>query len=76
MRPTAFLRLGTGFDNYYEIEVPLTITPTGTSDPNIIWPAENQINVPFTELYRVKLTRNEADVSLIYHLVDLIINIR
>jgi cell surface protein SprA len=61
---TAFLRLGTGFDNYYEIEVPLNITPYGTTDPTVIWPVENEINVPFGELYKVKSQRNLAEVSL------------
>lgn len=59
-----FLRLGTGFDNYYEIEVPLTITPVGTSDPNEIWPAENEINVPFDQLYQAKSLRNAAGNSI------------
>lgn len=59
-----FLRLGTGFDNYYEIEVPLNITPVGTSDPNEIWPTENEINVPFDELYKAKSLRNAAGTSI------------
>ena len=47
----AFLRLGTGFDNYYEIEVPLNFTPSGTSTTNEIWPVENEINMPFVFLF-------------------------
>jgi len=48
---TAFLRLGTDFtDNYYEIEVPLTITPKGTRDPSLIWPLENEIDIAIQRL--------------------------
>ncbi|RLA58225.1 MAG: cell surface protein SprA, partial [Epsilonproteobacteria bacterium] len=60
----AFLRLGTGFDNYYEIEVPLLITPTGTSDPAEIWPAENEIDLSFDELYKAKSLRNSTKISI------------
>lgn len=60
----AFLRLGTGFDNYYEIETPLIITPNGTDVPNVIWPAENELNIPFDELYKAKSQRNAAGVSI------------
>jgi cell surface protein SprA len=61
---TGFMRFGSGFDNYYEIEVPLKITQPGTNDPNEIWPATNEINVPFSELYKLKTTRNTNNVSL------------
>ncbi|MCB0496746.1 MAG: cell surface protein SprA [Cyclobacteriaceae bacterium] len=61
---TGFLRLGTGFDNYYEIEVPLKMTLPGTSDPNEIWPATNEIDVPFSELYRIKSARNTNNVDI------------
>ncbi len=61
---TGFLRFGTGFDNYYEIEVPLKITQPGTNDPNEIWPVENEINVPFSELYKLKSSRNASKISL------------
>jgi cell surface protein SprA len=59
-----FLRLGTGFDNYYEIEVPLTITNQGTSDPSEIWPVENEIDLSFNELYKAKSLRNETGTSI------------
>lgn len=60
----AFLRLGSGFDNYYEIEVPLKITPPGTSNPNEIWPTENEIDLAFDELYQAKTLRNETGLSI------------
>jgi cell surface protein SprA len=56
---TAFIRLGTDFqENYYEIEVPLVFTPRGSIDPEIIWPRENQIDIPFAALFTVKSQRN------------------
>ncbi len=58
---TAFIRLGTDFtDNYYEIEVPLTITPNGSTVPEVIWPVENEIDVAFEELTGTKNLRNES----------------
>ncbi|MCF6353471.1 MAG: cell surface protein SprA, partial [Cyclobacteriaceae bacterium] len=61
---TGFFRFGSGFDNYYEIEVPLKITQPGTNDATEIWPLENEIDVPFTELYKLKASRNANGVSL------------
>ncbi|MGB3618339.1 MAG: cell surface protein SprA, partial [Catalinimonas sp.] len=58
---SAFVRLGTDFtDNYYEIEVPLRMTPPGTpgSAEREIWPLENEINVAFNELFGLKAERN------------------
>ncbi|NJO03003.1 MAG: cell surface protein SprA [Bacteroidia bacterium] len=61
---TAFVRLGTDFtDNYYEVEVPLTMTPEGTTDPAIIWPTVNEIDVPFSALTNAKTQRNESQPS-------------
>ncbi len=61
---SAFLRLGTDFtDNYYEIEVPLTITPEGTRDPRQIWPLENEIDISIEDIVSVKAERNQNMVS-------------
>ncbi len=61
-----FLRLGTDFDqNYYEIEIPLKITPPGTSrDPATIWPEENYIDMDLNELYALKAQRDRENFSL------------
>ncbi len=62
---TAFLRLGTDYtDNYYEIEVPLTITPKGTRDPNLIWPSQNEIDIAIQEIVGVKVERDNNQVPL------------
>ena len=41
----AFLRLGTGFDKYYEFVVRIVITAEGSSEPAVIVRAENAIAV-------------------------------
>jgi len=51
-----FLRFGTDLsDNYYEIRIPLKVTPFGTSDPEIIWPLENRIDLKLELLNKIKL---------------------
>jgi len=67
---TAFLRLGTDFDqNYYEVELPLQIVDP--SDPNVmagiesaIWPLENNIDLDLNELYALKAQRDREGFSL------------
>ncbi|WP_194974960.1 T9SS outer membrane translocon Sov/SprA [Aquiflexum lacus] len=62
---TAFLRLGTDYtDNYYEIEVPLLITPKGTRDPLQIWPSGNEIDIAISEIVGVKVDRDNQRVPL------------
>jgi cell surface protein SprA len=62
---TAFLRLGTDFDqNYYEIELPLKISPPGQRDIDKVWPEENQIDLDLNELYALKVQRDREGISL------------
>lgn len=62
---TAFLRLGTDYtDNYYEIEVPLMLTPRGTRDPRQIWPLENELDIAIDEIVGVKINRDNQRVPL------------
>ena len=63
-----FIRMGTDFDNnYYEYEVPLTVTPAGryntqnTSNKNdrlIVWPEANNVDIQFSKLTDAKILRN------------------
>ncbi len=58
---TAFIRLGADFtQHYYEYEIPVQVTPWGTSDPNAIWPKANEFDFSFEEIKRAKLARNDA----------------
>lgn len=60
---TAFLRLGTDYtDNYYEIEVPLILTPKGTRDPRQIWPLENEIDIAIQDVVDVKIERDNNHI--------------
>jgi cell surface protein SprA len=64
---TAFLRLGTDFDqNFYEIEIPLKVTSIGLTEPSSreIWPEENEIDLDLNELYALKATRDRLGRSL------------
>ncbi|MEH0156057.1 cell surface protein SprA [Limibacter armeniacum] len=61
---TAYLRLGTDFtQNYYEIEVPLDITPRGSNTAEAIWPRDNEIDVALEELYLIKSKRDKSGSS-------------
>ncbi len=61
----AFLRIGTDLkNNYYEIEIPkLKNTANGSvNDPTIIWPKENEIDIPLSALRNLKLRRNKNNI--------------
>lgn len=59
-----FIRLGSDYkDNYYEYEVPLSLTPAGTyndnpSDRRKVWPEDNMINLELSKLTTLKKNRN------------------
>jgi len=65
---TGFLRLGTDFDqNYYEIEVPLVMSPDGSGgegEERLVWPEENEIDIALDELSSVKSARNQSNVPI------------
>ena len=58
---TVFIRLGTDFNkNYYEYEIPLTLTPwyTSTTEVSTIWPDANAVNLTFSLFEQAKVDRN------------------
>ncbi len=58
---SAFIRLGTDYqNNYYEYEIPLVVTPPGSTNPSSIWPAENELDIDLSILTDAKLARNNA----------------
>lgn len=58
------LRLGTDFENnYYEYEVPLSVTLPGQNSPDQIWPDANDIDLKFDKLIDVKQERNSLTLS-------------
>lgn len=61
---TVFVRLGTDFtDNYYEYEMPLALTPWGSTTPESIWPDANNMEIVFDDLINLKMRRNELTGS-------------
>lgn len=63
---TVFMRLGSDYkNNYYEYEIPLSITPPGTysnyseSDKYIVWPKGNMFDISLETLKNLKLERNK-----------------
>jgi cell surface protein SprA len=62
---SAFLRLGTDYtDNFYEIEVPLVVSPLGTNDQRAVWPLENEIDIAIQEIVGVKVDRDNSQSPL------------
>lgn len=67
---SVFLRLGSDYkNNYYEYEVPLTLTPPGTyssnnsADREAVWPESNKLDFKLEVLTNLKLSRNKAKRS-------------
>ncbi len=62
----AIIRLGSDFvNNYYEYRIPLKMTdPTGSLNPNTIWPEQNQIDIDLDIFPRLKQERNQSGASL------------
>lgn len=62
---SVFIRLGSDYkSNYYEYEVPLTLTPPGryiesSESKKTVWPESNMIDFPFELLTNLKLERNK-----------------
>jgi len=63
---SVFLRLGSDYkNNFYEYEVPLTLTPEGKYDTysaagcRAVWPEENMIDIDFEVLTNLKKERNK-----------------
>lgn len=64
---SVFIRLGSDYkNNYYEYEVPLSLTPHGEyswrnpADQLAVWPASNMLDIDLEVLTNLKLNRNKA----------------
>ncbi len=80
---TAFIRLGSDFENnYYEYEIPLTMTPQGSApvgSPNDdeeykkqVWLTENAFDILLEEFKNLKIERDKNGASLLvpYEITD------
>lgn len=57
----AFIRVGTDDKyNFYEYDLPLRITPSGTTSADLIWPEENRLLIKIKKLQEAKLARDAA----------------
>jgi cell surface protein SprA len=56
---SAFVRLGRDENNYYEIEIPLHLTPPSSGAASEIWPSQNEIDIAFDQLFKLKKERIE-----------------
>jgi cell surface protein SprA len=64
----AVIRLGSDFiSNYYEVRIPLRITVPPTSDPTVIWPDSNNLNLTLNRLVQLKEARNNAVATNVYY---------
>lgn len=61
------IRLGNDLiNNFYEIRIPLKITPWNTSSEDLIWPAQNELNLALDRLTKLKVTRNNSGNNATY----------
>jgi cell surface protein SprA len=52
----AFIRFGNDFtQNFYQVEIPLKVTPEGASSPEVVWPDLNEIDLPLSLLTKLKI---------------------
>jgi cell surface protein SprA len=66
---SVFVRLGTDYkNNYYEYEIPVSLTPAGhydgsseleATDRYLVWPESNNLSIPLELLQNVKQIRND-----------------
>lgn len=69
----AFIRIGSDFtNNYYEYQIPLKVTPQGSSLSPEIWPDVNEVNIELTQLIDAKNKRNDLNLPsyLPYETID------
>ena len=67
---SVFIRLGSDYkNNYYEYEIPLTLTPEGRysrrslEDCKAVWPEANMLDIPLSIFTTLKKERNRAKAS-------------
>lgn len=62
------IRIGNDLiNNYYEIRIPLDVTPWGTTDPGTIWPTANELDMSLDILTKLKVERNNNGNTATYY---------
>ncbi len=66
----AVIRIGQDYlNNYYEVKIPLRVTPFGATTDTAIWPLSNNLDFSLQDLVNLKLRRNNipsASLTTIY----------
>jgi hypothetical protein len=61
----AFIRFGNDFtENFYQVEMPLKVTPHGATSAEEIWPEENEIEPPLSFLTALKVLKLQNDIDV------------
>lgn len=61
----AFIRFGNDFtENFYQVEMPLKVTPHGASSAGEIWPEQNEIELPLSFLTALKVLKLQNDIDV------------
>ena len=61
---SAFLRIGNDMTrNYYEVEIPLDVSPPGSGTPRDVWPEANEMDIELDWLHQLKAERNRTSFS-------------
>jgi cell surface protein SprA len=64
----AVIRLGNDLiSNFYEIKIPLDMTPWLTTDDDLIWPANNNLDLSLERLTALKVSRNNNGQTYQYY---------
>lgn len=64
-----FVRLGSDLnENYYEYQMPLVITPDGSTARDVVWPTENNIDIAFSDFTNLKLRRDRQKAQGLAHI--------
>lgn len=51
----AFIRMGNDFtNNFYQIEIPLAVSPLNNNNAEVVWPAANRLELPLSLLNDIK----------------------
>jgi cell surface protein SprA len=62
---SAIIRLGTDLnDNFYQMEIPLKVSPNGSLNPLEVWPEANNLDAVMELLGKVKLERDVAQAPI------------
>lgn len=62
----AFIRFGNDFtENFYQVEMPLKVTPHGETSAEDIWPEENEITLPLEYLTALKILKLQNNPNVV-----------